>query len=209
MGQVLQDDRAAGQGGRLGYDLPGRGARYRELSEDLVQPLGRSELGQLGVDDERVHGFGDLDELRLPLQHDQRQLMVGRGGDQRRRQAPRIAGAELDPERADADRGQLGHVPAEAGRVVRQRDAGREHQLAAAQQMGSLRQLDHVHPAHRRAEPVAACEHPRGAAAHRIECQYLRHCGQHVPVPPDGHRQPGQAASRLYTLSLTGPSCLT
>jgi hypothetical protein len=77
MGQVLQNHRAARQRRRLPDDLIGRRAGHRQLREHLVQALGGAQLRQLRVDDERVHGLGDLDELCLPLQHDQRQPVTG------------------------------------------------------------------------------------------------------------------------------------
>ncbi len=136
--EVLQDDRAARQRGRLGDHFLGGRAGHGQLGEHLVQPLGRPQLGELGVDDPGVHGLSDLDELGLPLQHDQRQPVVTGGRDQRGRQAPGVARAELDRQAADADRGKLGHIPAQPGRVVGQRDPGGQHELAAAQQVSGL-----------------------------------------------------------------------
>jgi hypothetical protein len=192
VGQVLQDDRAAGQRGGLPDDLLGWRTRYRELGEDLMQPLGGPELGQLGIDDARVHGLGDLDELGLPLEHDQGQLMVTGRGDQGGGQAAGVPGPELDGQGADADRSQLGHVPAQASRVVGQGDAGREHQLTAAQQMGGLSQLDDMNPAHGSSQAVRAGQHPRAAAADRFKGQDLSHGRQHEPASPP--RRPGWLA---------------
>ncbi len=103
MGHVLQDHRAAGQRRCLGDDLVGGSAGYRQLREDLMQPLGRPQLGELGVDDPGVHRFGDLDELRLPLEHDEGQLVQGGSCGERGRQAALISRAKLDGQGADPD----------------------------------------------------------------------------------------------------------
>ena len=94
--EVLEDDRAACQCGGLCHDIFGGRTGDRQLGKDLVEPLGRAKLGKLGVDDPGVHRLGDLDELRLPLKDDERQLMVGGSSHKRGRQAARVARPELD-----------------------------------------------------------------------------------------------------------------
>ncbi len=100
--EVLQDDRAARQRGGLCHDLVRGRAGYRKLGKDLMEPLGGAELCKLGVDDAGMDGFSDRDELRLPLEDDEGQLMVGGSGDERGRQAARVARTELDRQAADA-----------------------------------------------------------------------------------------------------------
>ena len=182
--QVLQDHRPPGQHRGLPHHLARWRTGHRQVGEHLVQPLRGAQLLELGVDDQRVHRFGDLDELRLPLEHDQRQPVPRRRRNQRSREAAGVPGAELDGQRADPDRRQVGDVAGQPGRVVRQCDAGGQHQLTAAQQVRGLGQLDHVHPAHRCVEAVGGGHHPGRAAAQRIEGEYLGHGRQHGRTPP-------------------------
>ena len=126
MGQVLQHHRAARHPGGLAHDLGRLGALDRQLGEGLVDLLGGPQLGELGVDDARVDGLGDRDEPGLAVQRHERQAAPLGGPDQRRRQRPGVAPAELDHEPGGADVVEVGDVGGQLGVVVGQRHAGRE-----------------------------------------------------------------------------------
>ena len=65
VGEVLQHHRPPGEARDLADHLGGRRPVHRQLGEDLVQLLRGPQLGELRVDDLRVHGLGDVDERRL------------------------------------------------------------------------------------------------------------------------------------------------
>ena len=95
--QVRQDHRPAREQGRLPEDLPGAGARHRQVGEHLVQPGRGAQLVQLVVDDPGVHRLGDLDERDLPAEHDQRQPVRLAPPRQSRRAARRCTGGPVPP----------------------------------------------------------------------------------------------------------------
>ena len=179
MRPVLQDHRAPGQHRRLADDVGRGGPGHRQVGEHLVQPGGRAQLLALAVDDPRVHGLGDLDEHDLPGKGDEREIVLRRSGDERRGQAAGVPAAEFDRQPAGTHRGELGHVPGLQRGLRGQRDAGRQHQLAAVQKPGRVGHLDRVHPPDRPVQQASAGQHPGGAAAHRIELEDLRQGGQH------------------------------
>ena len=91
-----------------------------------------------------------------------------------------VLAAQLDDQPADPDLGQLGDVGAQPPGLVRQRDAGGEHQLAAAQQVGDVGHLGAVHPAHAGVEPVRAGDDAWLAAPYRVQTQHVGQSGQHI-----------------------------
>ena len=180
MRQVGQDHRPSGQGRGLPDDLLRRGPGHRQLGEHLVQALGDPQLVELGIDDPGVHRLGDLDERDLALERDQRQPgLLGRG-DQRARQRPGVAPAELHGQPGHADVGQFGHVGGQQPLVVGQRDPGAEDQLAAPQQPGHVGELDRVHPADRRIQPVGTSHDRRAAAPAHLHGEHFVQRGQHL-----------------------------
>ena len=173
---------------------PGHG----QVGEHLVQPGRGPQLVQLVVDDQGVHGLGDLDERDLAGEHDQRQPPVLSGRDERGGQAAGVLTAQLDREGAHPHRGQLGHVGAEQRFRVRQGYPGGEHQLAAAQQPGRVGELDRVHPADRGVQPAGRRHHLRVPPPHRVEPQHFRH--RRHPPPPSAARPPHARLSRRRPL---------
>jgi len=201
MRQVFQDQRPAREQGRLAEDLGGPGAGHGQVGEHLVQPGRGPQLLQLVVDDQGVHGLGDLDERDLAGEDDQGQPAVLGGRDERRGQPARVLAAEFDGEGAHAHPGQAGHVGADERLLVRQRDPGGEHQLAAAQQPGRVGELDRVYPADRPVQPAGCRHHLRLPALHRIEPENLPH--RRHPSPPPRLYLPAYGAV-LVTVSGSG-----
>src|SRR6185437_14929060 len=74
-------------------------------------------------------------------------------------------------QRAHPGGGQLGGVPGQQDRLGRQRDPGGQQELAAAQQVRRIRQLEHVHPADLRGQAVRPGHHPRTAPPEKVEVQ--------------------------------------
>src|SRR6266498_3938343 len=179
MGQVLEDYRAPGQPGGLPDNLGRAGAGHRQAGEHLVQPGRGAQFLALAVDDPRVHRLGDLDEQDLPGERDQREIVLGRGRDQRRGQPPGVPAAEFHGQAGHADCGELADVPRLQRRFVRQRDPGGQHQLAAMQQAGRVGHLDRVHPPHRPAQQARAGQHLGAAPPDGAELEDLREGGQH------------------------------
>jgi len=128
-----------------------------------VQALGGAQFLELGVDDHGVHRLGDLDEGHLALEGDQRQAGPGGGPDQRGGQRPYEPAAELDRQGADPGAGQVRRVPRQQHGIGRQRDPGGQHELAALEQVGRVRYLEHVNPADPRAQALGARQHLRAA----------------------------------------------
>jgi hypothetical protein len=173
-GQVFQDDRRAGQRGRLRDDLGRLGSLDGQLGEPLVDLLGRAQLGELGVDDHGVDGLGDPHELGRAVQLDQRQAEPLGGLHHDRRYPGDVGPAQLDHQPAGAHLGQLRDEATQALVVAGQADPGRQDQLAAAQQRSDVGHLGDVHPAHRPVEAAFTGDDPGGAVANRVE-------GQHIP----------------------------
>jgi hypothetical protein len=146
VGQGLQDDRSAGQLGGVLDDLLRRGPVDAAAGEQLVEPLGGLQLGVGARHDRGVHALGDRDERHLDGQSDHRQADPVRRGEQRGwRGDPPLA--ELHQQAAGPGAVEVGDVAPQLVVAGRQRDAGGQHQLAAAQQALDLAQLQDVHPA--------------------------------------------------------------
>jgi hypothetical protein len=177
--EILQDHRPAREQRRLPDDLVGRRPGHRQFGERLVDPFRRAQLGQLGVDDPRVHRLGDLDERHLAVEHDQRDAVPSGRLGQRVRQ-PAVPAAQLHGQAADPGRRQVGHVVCEQPGVFGQGDAGAQDQLAAVQQPGHVGQLDGVHPADPGAEPVVRREHLGAPAPDGLQIENLGQGGQHA-----------------------------
>jgi hypothetical protein len=138
-----------------------------------VHPLGGAQLGDLGVDDLAVHRLGDAHVPRLARERHQRQpVLLGRV-DQRAGQLVAPVPDQLDHQAGGADPGQVGDVPGQRRAVVGQRDAGRQHQLAAAQQVRDVGDLGDVRPAHRRVQPGRARDDVRAALAQHRQREHL------------------------------------
>ena len=183
MGEVLQDDGAAGQQRRLPEDLAGSRAGHGQVGEHLMQPGGRPQLRELILDDQGVDRLGDRDERDLLLEDDQRQPVILRRLDEAGRQAAGIPAAQLDRHRTHADSGEVGDVRIQQRRRLGQRDPGGQHQLAAAQQPRRVGQLDRMHPAHRRVQPPGTRHDAGPPSPDSVERQDLCHRPQHDASP--------------------------
>ena len=141
----LEDDGGAREPLRRGQDLGRAGLGDAQLGEGVVHPFGCPQLGQLRVDELFADGLGDGREAYLPPQRDQREAALLALGDQGGRER-RPATAELDEQARGLGLGEADREAGEPFVVVGQRDAGRHHQVAAAQQRPDVGQLGGVHP---------------------------------------------------------------
>ena len=150
--EVLQHDRPPGHPGDLTDDL-GRGSPLDgELGERGVHLVRGAQLGELGVDDPRVHGLGDRGEAHLVGQLDERRgpcssAVSTMASGSRSNRRPTSTSTPGDP-----GRGEAAHVVGEPGVVGREQHAGGEEQLAALEQAGDVGHLRRVGPAHRPVE---------------------------------------------------------
>jgi hypothetical protein len=203
VGQVLQHDRASGERGHLTDHLARRSPLHRQLGEDLVQLLRGPQLGHLVFQDLRVDGLGHVDEDRLPAEGDHREAQRLGGGEQGARETVAVAASHLDGEAGGADLHQLGHVGLEPGGLVGKRDAGGQHQLAAAQQVGHVDHLGHVHPPDPVVQPVRPGHHARLPSPYGIELQHVGERGKHGAPSNPSHCQRRQLiVYRLLGISL-------
>ncbi len=152
------------------------GLRREQVAE---RERGSGPRQQQLVDDPRVHRLGDLDERHLAAQLHQRHRPRLGGGHQRGRQRPGVPAAELDGQPRHADARQRRDVIGEPGRRLGQRDPGRQHQLAAAQQPSDVGQLERVHPADGHVEPPGPGHHVRGATADDLQVKHLTQGKRH------------------------------
>jgi hypothetical protein len=143
--QVLQHDGVPGHLRYLPHDLRRLRALDREFGKGLVYLLGGAQLGQLRVDDPRVHRLRNGHETGVAAERDHRQAVLLGGEQQRLRRGLRIAPTELDDQAGGAEPGQVGYVLAERLAVVRPRDGRGKHQFPAAQDLAHVGQLGHVH----------------------------------------------------------------
>jgi hypothetical protein len=155
---------------RLRDDRPDQHAVGLPL--DRLPPRGL-QLGELRVDDPRVHRLGDRDERHLALEHDQRQTAFRRRRDERAGQRAHIALPQLDRQPGDPRPGQPGHVPGQQRGGRRQRDPRRQHELAAPQQPPHVRHLGGVHPADGGVEPVRGGHDDGLAGQDDVEREHL------------------------------------
>ena len=117
-------------------------------------------------------GLGDGRETYLPPQRDQGEAALLALGDQGGRER-RPATAELDEQARDLGVGEADREAGEPFVVVGQRDAGRHHQVAAAQQRPDVGQLGGVHPPDLPVQRTGAGEHHRVGAAHGGHLQHV------------------------------------
>ncbi len=179
VGQVLQDDRRARHPGHLADHLRWLGALHHQLVEHLVDGLGDAQLLQLGVDHQGVHGLGDGDEAQLAAERDQRQPALLGGVHQGAGERVEVAPPELDDQAGHPDVVQFADVAGQALAVLGQRDAGGQHQLAAAEHPGDVRQLADVDPADRPLQVVGAGHDLGQAAPHHLQVEYAGDGGEH------------------------------
>ena len=190
--RALEDHGRPGEPLRGGQDLGRAGLGDAQLGEGVVHALGLPQLGELLVDQPLADGLRDGREPDLPAQRDQRQpalLALRRPG---RPAAPTTAGPARRPGRP---RRTPPGSPTNRGQrlvVVGQRDAGRQHQVAAAQQRADVGELGGVHPADLAVERRGAREHLGVRAADGGHLQHvargsaLRHHDRLQPAPrPD------------------------
>ena len=141
---------------------------------------------ELRRDDAPVHGLGQRDELHLPIEADERQVVSPARGRERGRDDGE-AGAELEHDAGDGCRGQRAGELDEAGFISRPARSGRQQQLTAVEKPGHARTVRHMHPAHARIERTA---------------QYLRHpClhGRHREHLRDGGKRT-RGGGKIHTL---------
>ncbi len=145
-----------------------------------MHALGRAQLGELLVDEPLADGLGDGREPYLPAQRDQREsallALLDQGGRQRR-----PAPAQLDEQAGRIGVHQAAHEPGQRLVVVGQRDAGRHHQVAAAQQRPDVGELGGVHPADLAVEQGGARQHLGVRAADGGHLQHVGD-GQHSDI---------------------------
>ena len=143
-----------------------------------MDALGGPQLGQLLVDQPLADGLRDRREPRLAPQRHQREpaplALVDQGGRQ-----GRPPSAQLDHQAGRAGLHQAGDEPGQRLVVVAQRDAGRQHQVAAAQQRPDVGELGGVHPAHLAVELPGTGEDFRVGPAHRRHLEHVGH-GEHA-----------------------------
>ena len=207
--QVLEHDRAPGHPGHLPHDLGGRRALDRELGERGVHLVGEPQLGQLRVDDARVHLLGDGREADLAGQLDQDEPAplgdlhhpVGQ---------PVEAAADLDHEAGDAGVGQVLDVRREPGRApgaAARRWSGAARRRAAAGPRRRPRRRGSSAPAgrarSRRPAPRARRRPRRAAPAPRSRSGRCPRTGPR-PARPAGRRRcrrRGRGCSRAPRLA--------
>ncbi len=123
-----------------------------------------------------MDGLGHLDEPQLAVLGDHRQLHgVGRI-DQRLRQRAIEGPSELDDETARALGRQRLHEALLALDVAARAEAGREDELAAAQQIGGILHIEDVHPADVPAQRLLPGDDLGEAAGERRQLEHLGHC---------------------------------
>ena len=179
---VLQHHRRGREATRGGEDLRRAGLGHAELGEGVVDPLGLAQGSELLVDEALPDDLREGREAHLAPQGDQRQPEVLAGRDHRGGD-PLPAASELHEQAHRVGLGEAAHESREGLGVLRQRDARREQQVAAAQQRTDVGELGGVHPAHGAVQPPVSGQHLRvGAPDHG----HLQHAG---------HRQHGAAAT--------------
>ena len=146
------------------------GHRHRVAAGDPIA----LKQGKPGVDDDRVHGLGDPDELGGPVQFDQRQAEPLGGLHHDRRDAGDVRATQLDGEAAGAHLGQFGDEAPQTLVVGGQADAGGQDQLASTrsreamsgtsdtctQRTGRSRPRSPANPGAHRAGPGRGRAHP-------------------------------------------------
>ncbi|MFK4541226.1 hypothetical protein RKD29_000822 [Streptomyces tendae] len=177
MDQVLQYDRTAAHLRRGAQHLLGPRTAQGERGERLVDALGPADRVRLVADDQGVDDLGDLQEVDVPGERDERQP-AGTAGPDQRLGRPVIAAHQLDDEGGGTDGRKLVDVAADTGRVVGQGHAGGEDEFAALQEGGGVRQLGDVDPADRTVEMVLAGHHPRISTGQDRQGQHVGHGGR-------------------------------
>ena len=186
---VLEHARGGGEPAGRGEDLVGPGLGEAQVGEGVVHALGLAERGELLVDQALADGLREGREPGLAAQRDQRQpgrlALLDDGVGQLLPTA-----AELDHQPDGVGLREAAHEPCEGGGVVRQGDAGREEQVAPAQQRSDVGELGGVHPPDGAGEPAVAGEHDRVGRAH----------GRHLQDVGDAQHE-GATVSELIRLT--------
>jgi hypothetical protein len=179
----LEDHGRTGQPLGRGQDLGRAGLGDAQLGEGVVHALCRPELGQLLVDEAFADRLGHGGEAHLAPQRHQREaavLALRHQGGRQRRPAP----TQLHEQPGRPGVGEAGREPGQPLVVRGERDAGRHHQVAAAQQRADVGQLGGVHPPDLPVEVVGAGQHLGVGAAHGGHLQHVAD-GEHPDSLPD------------------------
>jgi hypothetical protein len=172
--EVLENDGPPRHPCDLTHDLGRGSALDGQLGEGRVHLVGRPQLGELGVDDARVHLLGHGCEGHLSGELDEDEPALLRGLDHRVGQ-PVEPATDLDEHAGDAGRGQPADVGGQAVGVVGEEHAGGEQQLAAVKQPRDVGDLGGVGPADRAPEVAAARAHDRCPGPEHGELEDLGH----------------------------------
>ena len=183
---VLEHDRPPDRLRELGEDLGHPAPLQDQVGEALVDLLAAAQQLELVVQHGGVDRLGDLDEAHGAPEGHERHAGLGARLDHRRRDV-------LAPGRAELDRDRRGALPehrvdprplalgARAGA-----EPGREHELAALEQVVGVGHLDHVRPAQLAIEQAVARHDLREATAYDRQLQDLgerEHTNRHALSP--------------------------
>lgn len=178
-----------------------------QIEQLLLQRVGALQQLVVAAHDRRVYRAGDLDEPHPPAQRDDRQPPALRFYDHAGRDRAERR-AELDREPGGVPLGELLDELALGLRVLRQGDARRQDELAAAEQAADLRKIEDVDPAQPPIQLLAAAHHLRQPVAHDRQREHLleRH-GRCAGRRGDGgcHRGPYPPASTGTAISTAKP----
>jgi hypothetical protein len=162
--EVLEDGGTPREGGDVVDDVMRCRGLNREGAEGPVSRFSELQLADLVTHDDRVHRFGDGDELHFAVQGDEWQAVLIGSAHQRIRQRLETA-TEFEDDPGCLGARKVGDVSHESGVGLGKRDAGREDQLAPLKERSNVGKFADVGPAHMSLKSLRACLYGRATCS--------------------------------------------